>query len=423
MNAHERIARILRADKDIVIEVEERLGKITGKSGVMESICKQNDQAMDERLSVLELTREVSAKRVFEGLIKKIKQDNKSLATIMSDPDFTRQEGCEIVADFITSVSGDRKGFFLKKEKFLELLEETPPTKIMETLGYSSVKELLANEDWKEVAAALRFIQGSQWINDVLLPKYENLSPADFEHREFEIISISSKWVKAAKRFEEKKYHNVSHLKELGIIFIIPVSLNIPGELIRNVGLLFHYVNEVKFYSNVFYKIGGRPVDFPGNLMALLRGDVIDDQKLSLQGEWLIVQRYLAKDDENDWRLFVPHVNPEAMHWEKAEKMVVELGKKYNSLEKDFSFWKSLDWVGDYFSTDTGMDVLVSFNLIDTSMALVKEKEMIKYLYHHQEALWNKILYSYFGEKEVETMVKNDITRGYIEISKRLTKY
>ena len=423
MNAYEKIARILRADKDVVIGVEERLGKITEKSGVMESICKQNDQVMDERLSILKLTRKVSAKRIFEGLIKKIEQDDKSLMAIMSDPDLTRQDGCKVVADFVTSVSGDRKGFFLKKEKFLELLEETPPTKIMEILGYSSVKELLAKEDWREVAAALRFIQGGQWINDVLLPKYENLSPADFEHREFEIISISSQWEKAAKKFEEKKHHNISHLKELGIIFIIPVSLNIPGELMRTVGLLFHYVNEIKFYSSVFHKIGGRPVDFSENLMALLRGDVINDQKLSLQGEWLIVQRYLAKDDENDWRLFVPHVNPEAMHWEKAEKMVVELGKKYDSLEKDFSFWRSLNWVGDYFSTDTGVNVLVSFNLIDTLMALVKEKEMIKYLYHHQEALWNKILYSYFGEKEVETMVKNDITRGYLEISKCLTKY
>jgi hypothetical protein len=423
MTAQEKIARILRADKDTILDVEKRLEKITGKIGVMESISKQNDDAMEKRLSVLNLNRKSAAKEVFNGLAHKIERDDKNLMEIMGSPNFTCQTGCKIVADFVTSVSGNKTGFFLKKEKFLELLEETPPQEVIKILGYSSVKELLEKEDWKEVAAALRFVQGGKWINEVLLPNYNKLSPTDFEHREFEVIALGPKWQELGKKFVEKKYHNISHLKELGIIFIIPISLNLPGELVRTVGLLFHYINEIKFYSNVFLKIGGHPIDFPESLKSLLRGDVLDDKKLSSAGEWLIVQTYLAKDDENDWRLFVPHVNPEAMHWEKSEQMFVELGKKYGFLGKEFLFWEDLNWVGDYFSTDTGVDVLVSFNLIDTSMALVKEKEMIKYLYHHQEALWNKIFYSYFGEEKTETMVKDGIVRGVMEISSHLTKY
>ena len=423
MTAQEKIARILRADKDTIHDVERRLEKITGRTGVMELIALQNQEAMEKRLSALNLAPNPSAKQIFDGLIQKIENDNEKLMKIMGGPDFTCKDGCKIVADFVTSVAGDRKGFFLKKEKFLELLKETPPKKVLEMLGYPSIDDLLSNEDWREIAAALRFVEGGDWINDVLLPKYENLSPADFEHREFEIIALSKKWQELGKKFVEKKYHNISHLKELGIIFIIPVALDLPGQLVRTVGLLFHYVNEIKFYSGVFVKIGGHPIDFPESLKSLLRGDVIDDEKLYLAGEWMIVQRYLAKDDENDWRLFVPHVNPEAMHWEKAEKMFVDLGEKYGALKNEFSFWKDLNWVGDYFSTETGVDVLVSFNLIDTSMALVKEKEMIKYLYHHQEALWNKIFYSYFGEDKTETMVKDDIVRGYMEISVHLTKY
>ena len=423
MNSYERIGRILRADKDTVKQVDEHLSGITGRTGIMDSICDQNDMAMDERLSALGLNRKSPAKDVFDGLIRKIQEDDDLLMKIMGNPDFTCKEGCDVVAKFVESVAGERKGFFLKKEKFFELIKKAQPKKVMDMLGYTSVEEMLEKENWKEVAASLRFVQGGQWINDVLMPFYEDLSPADFEHRDFEIITLSPKWEKAAKQFEEKKHHNISHLKELGIIFIIPVSLNITGELMRTVGLLLHYTNEIKFYTDIFHKIGGHPVDFPESLMSLLRGDVIDDQKLTLQGGWLIVQRYLAKEDENDWRLFVPHVNPEAMHWEKAEKMIVELGNKYGSIGKDFSFWKNLNWVGDYFPTESGIDVLVSFNLIDTTMALVKEKEMVKYLYHHQEAMWNKIFYSFFGEKETEAMVKSDITRGYLEIENRLTNY
>jgi len=178
-----------------------------------------------------------------------------------------------------------------------------------------------------------------------------------------------------------------------------------------------HYVNEIKFYSDVFLKISQKSESFADGLTSLLRGDILDDRKFATQENWLIVQRYLAKDDENDWRLFEPHVNPEAIHWEKAEEMFVQIGQKYNDLEEDFSFWKELNWVGDYFSTNTGVDVLVSFNFIDTSMSLVQQKEMVKYLYHHQEALWNKIFASYFGQRKMEELIKENIVQGYIKIS------
>ncbi len=82
------------------------------------------------------------------------------------------------------------------------------------------------------------------------------------------------------------------------------------------------------------------------------------------------------------------------------------------------AFWQNLNWVGDYFKSETGVDILVSFNLVDTAMALVKEKESIKYLYHHQEALWNKIFSEYFGEGKMEEMMKKNIIRGYLKVSK-----
>ncbi|HPW34347.1 MAG TPA: hypothetical protein PK367_01130 [Candidatus Paceibacterota bacterium] len=417
MEPYEKIARILRTDKDVVLDVEERLGKMTGIKKVMQAICDENNKVIEDRLQILKLSRESSAKKVYDGLIKKIYRDDKNLMTLMGGPDFSCQGGCQIVADFVISIIENKKGFFLKKDRFIDFLEKTPPTKIMEALGYTSVKEMVSKEDWRELAAALRFVEGGDWINNVFLKSYNDLTPSDFEMRDFEIITLNKKWQDLGRKFVEKKYHNISHLKELGIIFMIPIALNIPGELIRTVGLLFHYINEVKFYSDIFRKIGGRPLDFVYNLTSLLRGDVPDDRKESADHSWMIVQQYLSKNDENDWRLFWPHVNPEAIHWEKAEQMIVDLGKKNDIMNGEFSFWEQLNWVGDYFPTNTGIDILVSFNLIDTSMSLIQEKEMIKYLYHHQEALWNKIFSMYFGDDKMEIMIKDGITRGYIDLS------
>ncbi len=130
--------------------------------------------------------------------------------------------------------------------------------------------------------------------------------------------------------------------------------------------------------------------------------------------EWRIVQRYLAKEDENDPRLFEPHVNPEAVHWRKAENDVAKLGARFPQLELDF--WKDLDWIGDFFPQDGG-EKLVSMNLIDTVMSLVQEKELIKYLYHHQEALWNKIFVSYMGEENLEKLIVENFDRGVISLA------
>ena len=82
----------------------------------------------------------------------------------------------------------------------------------------------------------------------------------------------------------------------------------------------------------------------------------------------------------------------------------------------DLIFWQGLGWVGDYFKDSAGNDILVSFDLVDTVMSLVMKKELVKYLYHHQEALWNRIFIEYMGEDQLEKFCKNYLLEGYFEI-------
>ena len=136
----------------------------------------------------------------------------------------------------------------------------------------------------------------------------------------------------------------------------------------------------------------------------------------SPKSQWLIIQRYLAKEDENDWRLFEPHVNPEAIHWRRAESLLAKAGDLADGFSADLAFWQNLNWVGDYFKDETGAETLASFNLVDTAMSLVMRKELIKYLYHHQEALWNRIFAEYFGEEKLEELIKENIVKGWFEV-------
>lgn len=132
---------------------------------------------------------------------------------------------------------------------------------------------------------------------------------------------------------------------------------------------------------------------------------------------WLVIQRYLAKDDENDSRLFMPHINPEAEHWFRAEEDLGRLSRMLGRNEGRLSlgYWTGLDFVGDFFKNNSGNEQLVSFDLIDLIMSVVKRVE-IKYLYHQQEALWNKIFSEYLGRETMNRMIEENIIKGFIEL-------
>ena len=125
-----------------------------------------------------------------------------------------------------------------------------------------------------------------------------------------------------------------------------------------------------------------------------------------------IVQRYLAKDDPNDHRLFEPHVNPETRHWDWAEADLTKLSGEVPDL--DLGFWSGQNWVGDCFMNAKGEDAVINFNLIDTTMSLVKRQEA--YLYHHEEAVWNKIFMEYLGEAEVDKLIEDHLIQGYFTL-------
>lgn len=423
--AVDKISKILRCDKDFLRKVESRLSLVTGKSGVLEKIAGENEKNILDRLGQLGVSNEASAREVYDALISKIESDDNEIFQALNRPSCDLHIDCEQILGYVKKVSelhkNKNRGLFLKREKAIEFLENQPPQDVLKYLGYSSVREMLEKEDLYEIFSSLRFIENAEWMNSVFFKQYEKLIPEDFEERDIEIRVLSKKWDKAADLFVKKKWHNISHLKEMGVVFVIPISLGISGELLRMLSLIFHYLNEIPFYSDIAKELMKNKDAFAKNYISLLRGDVFDASFPNLPASeekslWLVVQRYLAKDDENDWRLFVPRLNPEALHWQKASLDLTMLADMIDGFEKEIKFWENLDWVGNYFKDEIGNSVLVSFNLVDTVMSLVKEKELIKYLYHHQEALWNKIFSEYLGIEELERYMKEYLLKGYFEI-------
>ena len=400
------------------MNLDQQMARVTGQKGVLEAIAAENDQLVKKSLAELGLPEDSSAEEIYGSLIGKLSHIDKHLFELLDKPDLSNMSNvCGKMCEVAFQVFPPPKGLFIKKEKVTQLLNKHKPDNLLKHFGYSSVDELVEKEGFSSVVSALRFAQNQDWMHKFFDEAYSNLRPSDFEERDVELIVLNQKWLEVAEKFLEKKYHNVSHLKEFGVIFVIPLKIDTPGETLRLFTLILHYLHEVPFYSSLFRRSMGNP-DFNDKFKSLLRGDVPSGAIMeSGKVVWRIVQRYLAKDNENDTRLFQAHVNPEAEHWFRAEG---DLGRLARMLKKDdgevgLSCWTGLDFVGGYFKDRNGEEILVSFNFIDLIMSLVK-KGHIKYLYHHQEALWNKIFSEYMGRETMNRMIDDNIIRGFIEL-------
>lgn len=411
----DHLSKILRLNPETLEKTVAAMERITGKRGVLEAIEKENREMIQKYLEMLHIKNnslETIQQRIYDRLIG----DDHILYHFFEEPDLTSAKKYKKMIETAKKYSHHQKGFFLKKEKALELLKKTPPPHIMHACSCTSPQQLLNTEDWREIFAALRFVETREWMNNAFLPQYRDLSPEDFEAREPSVIVLSPKWLKIAEKFIEKKYHNVSHLKELGIIFVIPLPIDTPGETIVIFSLLLHYFYEVEFYSRLISRYAKQPETFNEKLISLLRGDVSEtlpflDHKI----QWLIVQRYLAKDNPNDPRLFQPHINSETIHWDHAGNYLKKFAKD-NSLE-DLEFWTELHYIGDFFKNERGEEKLVSFNIIDASISLVKRETIVKYIYHHQESLWNRIFKGFIEpQKNLEDLIIENFDKGVITL-------
>jgi len=130
---------------------------------------------------------------------------------------------------------------------------------------------LIDKESFESVFSSLRFTQSTEWMHKFFDLSYSEIKPDDFEIRPVILKVLEEKWFEIGKRFLEKKFHNVSHLKELGIIFVIPIKLDVAGELFRTFTLLLHYLHEVPYYSKLFKKFA-QEEEFIENVKSLSKG-------------------------------------------------------------------------------------------------------------------------------------------------------
>lgn len=402
------LATILGITPKSLSDLDEAMVLATGKKHVLEHLYRKNEGMMKFVLEALK-QRDFSSEAVSGALRQVLFEQEKRffdfLQIIEGKDDFER------AARLARKIAQVGKGFFLKKELGKEILRKREPKNLLAYLKVRDVEELIEKHDITEIFSALRFIETDEWMHETFTVAYSEFGPEDFEERDIEIRVLGPQWHEVAEKFVAKKHHNVSHLKEFGVIFINPIAEDIPGKFLRDFALLLHYFHEIEFYSKLFKRYAQLP-DFNERFNSLLRGDILNLMTVK-PGEWLIVQRYLAKINPNDARLFLPHVNPESLHWMRGERDLTLFRPKAAYL--DLSIWQNLDWVGGVFTKDA--KEVVSFDLEDNAMSLVSfmEGRQQNFNYHQREALWTKLFIEYAGgEEKAEQLLLEYFDKGLV---------
>lgn len=408
MGTYEKLAALLGADEKIITALDVEMTRRRNVSGVMDALLGANGEQIGQTLFLLKLL-EPSPWRIKEELRNAVLIHEKNLLEYLKG--VHGETEFEKAANLSREMARIPKGFFLKKERGGEILKECPPKHLMEFLGCRTVKEMLETHDVVELFSALRFMESEEWMHETFAASYGSFTKDDFEERDVEVKVLGDLWKPVAEQYVAKKHHNVSHLKEFGVIFLNPIREDGPGKFIRDFALLLHYSHEIDFYSSMFraYSTEG---NFASRFEALLRGDVPESAD-AVPGEWLIIQRYLFKLDPADARLKVPHVNPESVHWYKAERDLADYSLAHSEL--GFEFWRGLDWVGMTTSADAPP---VSFDLEDAAMSAVAHGEGRNedFFYHQREALWTKLFIDYAGgEEEAEKLLIANFNKGRVQ--------
>lgn len=349
---------------------------------------------------------DTTGRELYQALLSMVKQHDLFLADRIgvNDP-YDVRTVLPRIREAIEALDVPKKAWVIKHSVAKRLIKHMPPKKVMKQLGYRSIDSMVKREPIGELFGAMRFLESPEW-QAAFVRKYKSLTAADFETRKIEIIHLTTKkWNGAAEDFVRHKHHNITHLKELGVILMLPLPVKrLPGITITTLPLLLHYINEIRLYSSYF-----KSQQVTASFSKTLVDTLIDDpgKHASVAGQhihWRVIHRHFGSSAGRHPEQFEPHIEPDDLLWRKAEETLYRL-------EPALHFWYDMEYVGVEFDGRP-----VSFNLIDMAVNYVNNIAYGRQSVHHmRDSLWNEIYVRYIGEKTVEKQVLKQLQSGIIE--------
>ncbi len=352
--------------------------------------------------------KDTTAEELYHALLGLIKKHDEFLARRLGATDPTDvQDILPRIVSFVNKLDTPKSAWALKPATAKRLLKLTPPKKIMKQLGYRSIDSMLKREPTAELFVAMRFVESQEWLQ-AFTRKYKHLSSRDFETRDITFINLDAKkWGVTAEAYAKKQRHNVTHMKEMGVIALLPLPLSrLPGITVAVLPLVLHYLNEIRMYSTYFKMQQVRP-DFGDVIVKTLVHDPRNHAKVAGHDvHWRNVQRHFGKNGTHVPEIFEPHVQAEDLFWRKAEEVLYRI-------EPALHFWHEMDYVA--LKTPGG---IVSFCLMDAAVNYVNQLPFGMHVIHQFRAsLWSELFVRYIGQPALEYQVLQQLSQDAAKVT------
>lgn len=399
---------ILDAHEPLFTQSLREMEYITGKKNIDIKLTAEITEKTFDTLRSLGLdAKDTTDAELFYALNKRVRENNINLAKgLGSSDDAPIREIVPKLVAAVDIVKIPRTAWVLKKSVAKDLLREMPPKVMMKHLGYRSLESMFKNENLSEIYTALRFSEGDDWLNEYNVLFTKRVKPQDFENRQIEILIMDhDKWCDLTAHFVQKKKHNITHTKELGVIVVVPMQqTHMRGLSLKTLPLIFHYINEIRLYA-AFFKLKSTQPKFGKTITDTLIADTGTGATIgNFHIHWRVIQRYFGKLGAEPPEVFQPHVQPEDLHWRRAAESMYEISP-------ELKFWQNLEYVARPGKNTHP----VALNLYDVSFAYSNEETFkTRYFYHMREALWNEIFMRYMGERELEKQVLQQLDNDMI---------
>ncbi len=392
------LAELLQAEEPLFSMGLFRLEQASGGLSVDVRLTAEIASKIHQKMRALGLDpKDTTGKELYQALFNLVQLHDGFLAKRIGIKDPTNvHEALGHIKTTVDALDIPKRAWVIKHSVAKRLLKATPPKQVMKQLGYRSIDSFLKREDVAEIIGATRFLETEQW-QQAFIQKYKKLRPTDFETRDIEIILLDPKrWGAATEQHVHKHRHNITHLKELGAVIVLPMPItHMPGVTITVLPTLIYYINEIRLYS-AFFKMNQVRGDFSELFVTTLIDDPTDHAHLAGQPiHWRVIQRHFGRVDANDHpEIFQPHIQPEDLDWRKAEEVLFKL-------EPALHFWHDVDYVGLAHG-----DRPISFNLLDMAVSYVNNLPYGKQaIYHLQDSLRNELYTRYMGHPILEQQI------------------
>ena len=397
------LSELLAAEEPLFGMAIKQLEQASGDSSVDVRLTAEIIGKVHMKMRALGLDpTDTTGRELYGALCSLLAQHDRFLAERIGAQDASSaQEVVSRVIETVAALDVPKNAWLLKHSVAKRLLQAMPPKKVMKQLGYRSIDSMIKREPISEVFGAIRFLETEAWQNK-FIHSYKSLKPTDFEVRPIEIIQVDAKkWGSTASSFVSTKRHNITHLKEVGVVLLLPLPFErTSGITITTLPLILHYINEIRLYSSFF-----KMQQVRSNFSEILIDSLIHDpgKHVQIGGQhihWRVIHRHFGTQEDNHPDIFEPHVERDDLLWRKTEEVLYRL-------EPALHFWYDAEYVGVAFDGRP-----VSFNLMDVAVSYINDLSYGHQAIHHlRDSLWNEIYLRYMGERALQAQVLQQLAK------------